>query len=995
MQRPQLLAILIVLGLMAAVAAWFVSANHAPPPVLPDLVKDAAPDAIDASATRLGDDAPRHTEETVRKVVDGPQHFDLSDDPEIRAALTGFRGRVVDTKKQPVADCGVRLYRGATSSLLPVGIDPMAEEASWAPDYVAGEVRTQEDGTFLIDRVWPRAFFLLLAGIGTDAPSHRFLQHSPEPGQILDLGDIQLDPCGVLTGMVVDENGDPLAGALVRAVDLPGTVVSMVPVERFDPKGCVLIREPQSPIRVLEMPAWVERAFDHLPIPSAHSGVDGRFRLVGVMPGNNYVATTHVGKQSDIKTAVKVDSGETKDLGSVKLRDGEELSGVVLDTAGKPVANAEVVAGSISGMQPFDFASRIGTTDAEGRFAAMGFAAGKVSVAARRNAKDPWVLADPQAILNDVYVRLPAVAQLTVRVTLQAQVVKDPVLRLLANSNSAPAYVMSLLGVQRPIDVRDRRTVHDDGTITLADLPLGHYVLMAKTEGAAVTTTEIDLSQGNKSIDIALDPSFAFVVRVFGPEDKPVRNATVYVVDHSGNRGTMPLAAGRTDAAGVLRVDSATDGSVRVSAEHPRFGSVHGQRDKEQSELVLRMQMPGWLDGTVTANGKVPEPGSHSVSLLRRSDGARGATEDVPIVVTPGLDGQFTVKALQPGKYRAALFPSADAVRSPGGVMTMMQSMWNWGRDSQQDVEIASGQGTTIELDTAGTKYDGPTGSIFGTIQVDGRLGDGYQVMAWSNGTNRVAVVDAAGRYELAGLPVGSVYLSLQEKNEGMFRRRGIYNRSVELKAAEALQIDIVLATTTIAGYAVRPDGSPLVGAQIQASSRPLDERDTNSQGSWNSTTTDESGRFRFESVSAGIYQIDVRPNGGAEGMRGSVSGIRAEGGRPVEELRIPCHETVEFAGRIDMTVFATKPEHLYLSIQSIDPKNPENHRAGQQVDGAGVEDDGKFSTNDVSPGTYHVLVHVHSGDTWATYIIPGTVVVAPTGTRDALLRPMLEQRPR
>ncbi|HIE69543.1 MAG TPA: hypothetical protein EYP98_04920, partial [Planctomycetes bacterium] len=80
----------------------------------------------------------------------------LYDDPDIRAGLCGFKGRVVTHLKAPVADCGVRIYRGAMDVILNTTVDLFAEAEQFDPQFIAGEVRTAEDGTFEMTGVWPR-----------------------------------------------------------------------------------------------------------------------------------------------------------------------------------------------------------------------------------------------------------------------------------------------------------------------------------------------------------------------------------------------------------------------------------------------------------------------------------------------------------------------------------------------------------------------------------------------------------------------------------------------------------------------------------------------------------------------------------------------------------------------------------------------------------------------------------------------------------------------
>ena len=86
-------------------------------------------------------------------------------DPDIRNALSGFRGRILDYRESPVDGCGVRIYRFAMDSVIRPDMSPMG--LAMEPDYVAGETRTDPDGRFLITGVWPRGMFLLLGGIDT------------------------------------------------------------------------------------------------------------------------------------------------------------------------------------------------------------------------------------------------------------------------------------------------------------------------------------------------------------------------------------------------------------------------------------------------------------------------------------------------------------------------------------------------------------------------------------------------------------------------------------------------------------------------------------------------------------------------------------------------------------------------------------------------------------------------------------------------------------
>jgi len=159
MNRSLALAVLAVLVLaIGAVFLLLRGGDAVAPSVAPPGPHDEAATAVPVEAAgdqgRAGSTAPAMTRR------DETAHAgDLAGDPEVRAALGGFHGRVVDGAQQPVARRGVRIYRIALDALIRPGFDLMAEP-TFVPDYVAGESVTGDDGTFLVEGVWPRAFYL-------------------------------------------------------------------------------------------------------------------------------------------------------------------------------------------------------------------------------------------------------------------------------------------------------------------------------------------------------------------------------------------------------------------------------------------------------------------------------------------------------------------------------------------------------------------------------------------------------------------------------------------------------------------------------------------------------------------------------------------------------------------------------------------------------------------------------------------------------------------
>lgn len=963
MQKP--VAVVLLLLLIGAAGWFFFLRGEDAVPIAPGpggeepVVEEqtVAQDAVDARESAAP--VPGTTQRT-EVAVALPE---LLDDPEIRAGLSGFRGRVVTHDKVPVSDCGVRFYRGAMDVVLSEGADVFADGPSIEPNYIAGETQTGEDGTFLVSGVWPRAIYIMFAGIGTDAPMHQIITRTPSPGQIIDLGDVELPNAGVIAGKVFDDDGEPLAGALVRAADIPGTLAGFFPLERFDPKGGLLIRENDSPVQVVEMPPWVERAFEHVPIPTTHTDGDGAFRLVGVTPGSNLLAVTAENHLADVKPSVLVRAGEEKDVGRIRLRAGEELVGKVVDTAGKAVEGAEVMAGSTITVAPVDLARRLPSTNAEGEFGGLGFAPGKVTVAARRGPGHAWVVAEPQSILGDVVVTLPATWGATVTVLAEdGEAVPQPRFRLLQGKPGDGVAELAVFGFVPPVDLRDRLMRTEEGPWRIDNLRNGKYTLVADAPGHATGFHAFGIEDGDATITLQLKRKREFAVRVLDHEDQPIKNAAVYADVRGKSLYEMPIHCGRTKADGTLTIDRFQADKLRVSADHPKWGYVHGEATLGE-ELVLRLAPPGSLEGTLTENGAPPEPGKYTVIVeWRRNDGPRGPLEQVPQMVTAAEDGSFRVEALQPGQYRLTTIDSLESMRSPGGLMTMMMSARMMSHDQQRaTVDVVSGQTATVFLDTGKKPIEGPTAHLFGSVMIDGRLAEGAQVMAWIENRRFGGEVDRAGRFDLGIVPAGNAWVSVSSDGGFFGMSSNIWSGNLKLAENEERELRVEVLTSSMSGTVVNPDGSPVTGGHVMANGR-LKDGESNV---YLHSPIDANGNFSFEKVPEGVWTIEVRGRGDSS-MRGKLEGLELTAGVPATMLRLEVHPAITVKGKVDMTVFGNEePRWVWLSVHSLNTDGT----IGDQVDGIGVDkDDGSFSTDDLSAGSYALRLHAGWQDRSDTY---------------------------
>lgn len=966
MQRSLLVALVVLLVAVAGATWWFLGAPPAPP-VTPGGGTSQAP--VDPAAGAQGGDLGERPDGRIeRQAVELGRNRDLGD-PEIRASLCGFKGRVVDHQKRPVPESGLRMYRGALDSVLTAEFDPFAAEPAYTPDYIAGDTTTDAEGRWQVTGVWPRGFYMLHAGIGTDSPTWQIVTRTPAPGEVIDLGDIVLPHAGVITGIVLDDNGDPMPGALVRCADLPGALAAFFPIERFDPKGALLVREKQFPMRVIEAPAWVEPAFEQLPFPRAISDAEGRFRLVGVVPGSNMLATTAPEYLSDVRPSVVVRPGQVKDVGSIRMKRGEELLGVVEDAAGKPVVDAEVFAGSVLAFGPVDLAQRLGRTDAQGRFSGQGFSAGNVSVAARRGKGHAWVLAEPQSILGEVKVVLPASYGVEVAVLLaDGKPAKSPRFQLLQGKAGQGAAEMFLLGVAPPLDLRERKRDVAEGRWRIENLNAGAYTLIVDAPGHANSFASFEIVDQDTKVAVQLAPPMLFTVQVIDFEDKPVRNAAIYAQARGKSMIDMPVRCGRTDAEGKLVVDELVADMLRVSAEHPKFGTVHGEV-KAGETVVMRMLAPGAMHVVLTENRKPPEPGKWSVGVMRRRSGneVRGPLENMPALHTADLAGELRLQGLQPGEYEVNVVKALDALRSPGGVMALAQEMFLSRNLPSQRAEVQSGAVAEVALELGEQPLEGPKARLSGSVTVDGKVAAGYALTTsgfvgkddkreWRRFSTRV---DQRGRFDFGDVPAGELQISLLPNAEGMIFAgpgQSLWGTSIKLEENESRELTIDVLTTSIRGVCYLPDGKPAAGVFVSGDGLPKNSIGEHMRVN---SPTDSRGEFHFPQVVEGKWTFTARGTGQVSAS-GELKDLEVAAGVPLTGLRIDLQTLATVAGKVELAgLGTTKPRFAWLSFERIEADANVTEASGPRRSGGSRvnTDNGEFRATSLTPGRYKTVL--------------------------------------
>ncbi len=196
--------------------------------------------------------------------------------------------------------------------VLPADIEPghvvvRAFDPSGTP---AGAVRPDKDGIFRLGGLAAGEWAVRLEAPGL--PSLALPPVEVLPGRTIDVGTVFLRNGSTVRGTVVDaETGEPVPGARVRVIE-----ADRITFYSRAGRG-----------------AWVE--------PSFGAGEDGTFAIPGVAPGILRLEVSAPGHGA-VRVSLDVNADTDPEPLVVSLPAAARLRGVVLDSAGRPVAGARV-----------------------------------------------------------------------------------------------------------------------------------------------------------------------------------------------------------------------------------------------------------------------------------------------------------------------------------------------------------------------------------------------------------------------------------------------------------------------------------------------------------------------------------------------------------------------------------------------------------------------------------------------------------------------------
>lgn len=486
------IGVLLVAGLGVGFAYWRNGTVEVEPQAPAAAPIAAKPPAAAAAGTAVETAAPPTAPENPRERVGGPQ---VTPPAETMATFAqGLRGVLVDGRQNPLAGVDVYLLESATNSPLEL---PVLLQRGLLMGPIA-ETRSAADGSFAIglQLASEKSFDLRFA-----SPAHADTCISDLhvlAGEWHDVGTVTMAPGLALKGRVtVEGTTTPVPRALVRIVAASAFEDAMQQVLPGREQGLAAYTEADGSYAIRNAPAT------------------GVVQMSAVAPGFARVVKKDIDLAAAATTAI--------DFG---LPPGLVLEGSVVDTAGQPIARAQLEVWSKVSSTP---ACR-GQTRADGSFQVLGLRDGKHLVKVRARGYQDLDLPEVAAGGEDLRITLRPRAHVLVRaIAPDGRGIPDfraGLRRLFAGKDGGRDQI------GRVADVPDQRARLAPGVeaLEMLHVPPGSFVVQVTADGFAKSRSvafTVDEATALLRIDVPLTAGAELRGVVVGEDGQPLAGATV------------------------------------------------------------------------------------------------------------------------------------------------------------------------------------------------------------------------------------------------------------------------------------------------------------------------------------------------------------------------------------------------------------------------------------------------------------------------------------
>lgn len=431
-----------------------------------------------------------------------------------------------------------------------------------------------------------------------------------------------------------------------------------------------------------------------------------------------------------------------------------------------------------------------------------------------------------------------------------------------------------------------------DGRFTLEGLHEGEWQIRAEAKNApACSPQQVRVPAQSAPLQLTLAAGCTLRGTVVDPKGQPVRSARLRAEPEHEDSNRFVFNGNRrfstsADAEGNFTIEGIPPGPLHLrascdewaEAEPLPFDLAPGQK-LEGVRVVMRV--PGRIRGIVL-DGAGHTDAARPVSL---GGGPSGNWQQT----TSDSNGRFEFEKLAPGDYTVYTQPKQEEVASAGDNREKASRVY---QEQQRTLQVKVEEGATAEVTLGGLPKNAL--HLVGHVTCGGHaVADAY-LQVWKHERSE----DEEGRaFQCSAGDDGSYDLVLAGAGEYTINISAGSSSSTfvrfEVKVgADAQQTrDFELPGSHISGRVVDRQGKPLaqVWLQLGADASVRGEGGRNVSGN---VGTDADGRFQFEHVGPGTYEIVC---GGAEmGWRPGPrigrttrSGLKVESGKSIEGLEI------------------------------------------------------------------------------------------------------------
>ncbi|MCR9244327.1 MAG: carboxypeptidase-like regulatory domain-containing protein [bacterium] len=811
MNAKSLVVVLLVAGLAAA--AWFLFSGGDGPELDPAPTANEVVDRSgDDPATGSGNIAPNPASPAAGEPAAGEPEAAAGSavDREAvaaaeaagRDATASIRGRLVDLDGNPI--------QGGKLSRSEVGNPERSEFVGTinGRDLPGHELTTDGDGRFRFELARDRTAMLGLPG-----DDHVFVEQPPMIHGFKgdrDLGDLVVATSAVVTGVVQDEAGNPVADVKVSAGHgLLGFMTST----------------------------------------GAPTDERGRFRVGKLRPGN-WTLRTASARHMPTSEKIELTAGATLENVVLVVRSGSAVSGQVVDDLGRPVPDMKVVAKRVetnAGVEVERFATdEAAVTDQNGFFTLAGIGDETTSVRASGPGHSTAVQTGVKVGTGDLLLRVDRLATISgVLRGADGAPIADSRVRAIAEGSDT---MLASHGIEGMLADRSATArTGPDGSFRLVDVAPGTITVQATGKlhrPAKQAGVRVAPAQSVQGVQLVAERGAVVSLTVVDDAGKPVAGAKVAAkrppaddgpggfsmrsrrVEDDDDEirvfgGDDAIAKAETGADGIAVLAGLPAESVVFHAEHDDFAPARTVTlpltRNGSTDLELTLRTPGFADLVVTDGNSVPVEGARWVVRgplgASDSDDHRGRTD---------AEGKSLVGPLAAGNYVAELERAPSAQRFGGAMVSFSDGSSSAIAGSDQRFQVVAGKTAAVEI------RQPVLTRVFGTVSgVDGPVG-GAQV--------ELAKADNGGG--MPGMPPGmstDSALSTTADSSGMFEIKDVergrytvrYGKSGQLVKAEVeidvlpelpeLRQDLVLSTGKVRIQAWNDQtGSPIEGAEVR-----------------------------------------------------------------------------------------------------------------------------------------------------------------------------------